>query len=100
MIDRGKQNVLGVRLDAVDYEAAVARVIAAAREPWRTLFMLAALTGARVSELLGLTWADVRLDETDDAEIEFAWQVDRRGQRGRPRPMDRHEPFRSRERSR
>lgn len=30
MIDRGKHNVLGVRVDAVDYEAAVERVISAA----------------------------------------------------------------------
>jgi exopolysaccharide biosynthesis WecB/TagA/CpsF family protein len=32
MIDKGKQNVLGVCVDAVDYEAAVARIIEAARE--------------------------------------------------------------------
>jgi exopolysaccharide biosynthesis WecB/TagA/CpsF family protein len=32
MIDRGKQNLLGVRVDAVDYEAAVERIIAAARD--------------------------------------------------------------------
>jgi N-acetylglucosaminyldiphosphoundecaprenol N-acetyl-beta-D-mannosaminyltransferase len=32
MIDKGKQNVLGVCVDAVDYEAAVERIIAAARE--------------------------------------------------------------------
>jgi N-acetylglucosaminyldiphosphoundecaprenol N-acetyl-beta-D-mannosaminyltransferase len=31
VIDRGKQNILGIRIDAVDYEAAVARIIAAAR---------------------------------------------------------------------
>jgi integrase len=58
------------------------QTIAAANEPWRTLFTLAASTGGRVSELLGLTWADVRLDDLDDAEIEFAWQVDRHGERG------------------
>ena len=45
------------------------------------------LTGARVSELLGLTWSDVRVEDVDDAEIEFAWQVDRRGQR-RPTKTD------------
>ena len=60
---------------------------AAAAEPWRTLFTLAALTGARASELLALTWADVRLDDLDDAEVEFAWQVDRRGAR-RPTKTD------------
>jgi integrase len=63
--------------------AELEQTIAAADEPWRTLFTLAALTGARVSELLGLTWSDVRVEDVDDAEIEFAWQVDRRGQRRR-----------------
>lgn len=37
---------------------------------------------ARVSELLALTWAEVRLNHMDDAEVEFAWQIDRRGERG------------------
>jgi len=46
------------------------------------MFTLAALTGARISELCGLTWADVRLDDIDDAEVEFGWQVDRKGKRG------------------
>jgi N-acetylglucosaminyldiphosphoundecaprenol N-acetyl-beta-D-mannosaminyltransferase len=32
MIDCGKQNILGVQVDAVDYEAAVERIIGAARE--------------------------------------------------------------------
>lgn len=32
MIDRGKHNVLGVRIDAVDYEASVERIITAARK--------------------------------------------------------------------
>jgi exopolysaccharide biosynthesis WecB/TagA/CpsF family protein len=32
MIDQGKKSVLGVMVDAVDYEAAVARIVAAARE--------------------------------------------------------------------
>ena len=55
------------------------QTIAAADEPYRTLFMVAALAGARLSELLGLTWDRVRLEPLDDAEIEFALQVDRRG---------------------
>ena len=54
--------------------------IAAATEPYKTLFTVAALTGARLSELLGLTWANLHLDPIDDAEIEFAHQVDRKGQ--------------------
>jgi integrase len=61
--------------DGVELE----RTIAAAHEPFRTLFALAALTGARISELCGLRWADVRIDDLDEAEIEFGWQVDRRG---------------------
>jgi integrase len=48
---------------------------------------VAALTGARMSELCGLTWADVRLDDLDDAEVEFGWQVDRHGNR-RPTKTD------------
>lgn len=32
MLDHGKRNLLGIRLDAVDYEAAVAKIIAAACE--------------------------------------------------------------------
>jgi integrase len=61
--------------------------IAAATEPYKTLFTVAALTGARLSELLGLTWANLRLDPLDDAEIEFAHQVDRKG-RIRPTKTD------------
>jgi integrase len=57
----------------------IAQTIAAASEPWRTLFVTAALTGARVSELCGVTWAHVTLDDVDDADMEFATQVDRRG---------------------
>jgi integrase len=63
------------------------QTIAASNEPFRTLFTLAALTGARVSELCGLSWADVRLDDLDDAEVEFGWQVDRKGNR-RPTKTD------------
>jgi integrase len=63
------------------------QTIAAAHEPFRTLFAVAALTGARVSELCGLAWADVRIDDLDEAEIEFGWQVDRHGNR-RPTKTD------------
>ena len=55
------------------------QTIAAASEPYKTLFTLAALTGARVSELLALRWANVRISDVDDAEVEFACQVDRHG---------------------
>jgi integrase len=46
----------------------VEQTIRAAREPYRTLFTVAALTGARLSELLALTWADARLDDLEDAD--------------------------------
>lgn len=65
----------------------IEQTIAAARDPYRTLFAVAALTGARMSELCGLTWSDVRLDNLDDAELEFGWQVDRKGNR-RPTKTD------------
>ncbi|MFZ0041576.1 MAG: site-specific integrase [Solirubrobacteraceae bacterium] len=55
------------------------QTIAAAVELYRTLFTVAALTGGRLSELLGLTWECVRVDELEDAEVEFALQVDRKG---------------------
>lgn len=57
------------------------QTIRAAGEPYRTLFTVAALTGARLSELLALTWADARLADLDDAELEFGYQVDRHGKR-------------------
>ena len=57
------------------------QTIRAAGEPYRTLFTVAALTGGRLSELLALTWADVRLADLDDAELEFGYQVDRHGNR-------------------
>ncbi len=65
----------------------IEQTLAAATEPYRTLFTIAALTRARVSELCGLTWADVRIDDLADAEITFAWQVDRQGNR-RPTKTD------------
>ena len=49
--------------------------------------------------LCGLTWADVHLDDVDDAEITFAWQVDRKGTGSRPRPTALHEPCRFHESS-
>lgn len=57
------------------------QTVQAAAEPYKTLFTLAALTGARLSELLALTWANVLLDDLDDAEIEFGSQIDRHGHR-------------------
>jgi len=55
------------------------QTIAAAGEPYSTLFTLAALTGARVSELLALRWANVDISDLEDAAVAFACQVDRHG---------------------
>jgi integrase len=63
------------------------QTIGVAHEPFRTLFVVAALTGARISELCALNWADLRLTNPDDAEIEFGYQVDRHGER-RPTKTD------------
>jgi integrase len=57
------------------------QTVTAAAEPYRTLFTLTALTGARVSEVLALTWTDVRIEDVDDAEVEFSHQVDRQRNR-------------------
>jgi len=65
----------------------IEQTLVASTEPYRTFFTVAALTGARISELCGLTWADVNLDDPDDAEITFGFQVDRRGNR-RPSKTD------------
>jgi integrase len=67
----------------------IEQTLAAATDPYCTLFTVAALTGARVSELCGLTWADVRLDDLDDAEITFAGRSTGRATDGRPRPTAR-----------
>src|SRR5207249_1222521 len=61
--------------------------LAAATEPYKTLFALGSVTGARLSECLGLTWADVSLDDLDAAEVHFVFQVDRAGRR-QPRKTD------------
>lgn len=55
----------------------LAQTLAAAREPFKTLFAVGSVTGARLSECLGLVWADVSLDDLDAAEIRFEYQVDR-----------------------
>ena len=59
----------------------LAQTVAAAREPTRTLFALAAVTGARLSELLGLTWGDRDLSDVDAAVVRIEAQVDRSGER-------------------
>ena len=55
------------------------QTLAAMESPYRTLFTTLALTGARISEALALTWADLNLADPDDASIAFRFQVPRRG---------------------
>ena len=70
----------------------LAQTLAAAREPMRTLFALAAVTGARLSELLGLTWADADIADIDAASVRIDAQVDRAGAR---RPLKTEESRRT-----
>lgn len=65
----------------------IEQTIAVAHEPHRTMFTVAALTGARMSELCGLTWQDVDIADVVEAELTFASQVDRKGNR-RPTKTD------------
>ena len=59
----------------------LAQTLAAAHEPYRTLFSFAAATGARVSECLGLVWGDLDLDDVEAAVVSIEFQVDREGVR-------------------
>lgn len=59
----------------------LAATINAANDPFRLLFSLAAVTGARISELLGLVWSDVDLADAGEATVSFAYQLDRKGKR-------------------
>jgi integrase len=59
----------------------LAQTLAAAREPWTTLFRLAAVVGGRESELLALWWENLDLSDPSTATITFSHQVDRRGNR-------------------
>ncbi len=59
----------------------LAQVLAACTEPWNTLFQVGDMMGGRISELLGLWWEDVNLEDLDAATIAFSHQVTRKGVR-------------------
>jgi len=59
----------------------LAETLAASREPFRTAFAVAGTTGSRLSETLGLVWADLDLTDLEEASIRFTYQVDRQGRR-------------------
>ena len=61
-----------------------AATIRAAKEPFRLLFLVMASTGARVSEALALRWQDVNLETLEEAELRFAFQLDRSRTNGQP----------------
>lgn len=63
MIDRGKQNLLGVLVDAVDYDAAVQRVVTAARE--RVPFGVSALAVHGVMEAVADDELRYRLNQLE-----------------------------------
>jgi integrase len=52
--------------------------ITAAREPWRTIFVLTATTGARQSEIAALVWDDLDIANVDEASVSFEFQLDRK----------------------
>jgi integrase len=55
------------------------RTIAAGRQPFKTMFAMAAVTARRESEVLAVLWREVDLG--DEPEIRFTHQVDRHGRR-------------------
>ena len=55
--------------------------VAAATESTRTLIAILAVTGCRISEALGLVWADLSIDHLDDASVHFTFQLGRDGKR-------------------
>lgn len=56
----------------------LARLLDALEDDWRPLFSVAAETGARLAEVLGLTWQDIDLESQT---IAITHQLDRQGQR-------------------
>jgi integrase len=52
----GRRHVRGFTTDELR------QILAVTEEPWKTLFMLCAFCGLRISEALGLRWSDVSLD--------------------------------------
>ncbi len=62
-------------------DAELAQTLAAAHEPYRTLFSLAIVIGPRISECLGLAREDLDLVDLEEAIVNFLFQVDRKGVR-------------------
>lgn len=80
-LEASERPTIGTERRRIYQGTELAETLAAANEPYRTLFALASVTGARISECLGLVWGDLSLEDRDEAEVSFAAQVDRKGQR-------------------
>jgi integrase len=78
--DRDKRN-LKVGVD-IPTSAEVGAIIAPAKGHWRPLFIVAAFTGLRASELRGLTWANVDLQAN---ELHVTQRADRFNTIGAPK---------------
>jgi integrase len=63
----------------------LAETLAAAREPYRTIFYVLAGTGCRIAEALGLAPSDLYLGTEDDPHITFRCQLARDGTRKYPK---------------
>jgi len=82
LLENGERPKVGATPRRRIYEAdELTQTLAAAREPWRTLFAVAAVTGGRMSELLAIRWEDCDLADPAAASVTIAGQVDRQGRR-------------------
>jgi integrase len=64
------------------------QLLAAAKEPWRTLFRLTGVLAGRQSEQLGLWWENFDLDDINNASIHFDFQYSRTGVRKKLKTED------------
>lgn len=77
-LDRGDRPRLGRKERRILGREELERLIAAAEPPYRQIIATAASLGTRLGETLGLTWADVDLDE---GTVSIVAQIDRHGRR-------------------
>lgn len=79
-LERGERPKAGSAASRRMFEGdELAQTLEAATHPWKALFAVAAVTGARLSEVLGLQWSDIDLRDINEASIGFTHQVDRAG---------------------
>lgn len=76
LLEQGERPRVSAKRKVIFSGEQLEQTIAAAEDPYRTLFVVLAMTGARVSEALALRWGDVTLDG-DEPELRIAWQLAR-----------------------